>query len=48
MAVWDDLVEYMSEGVFGGGFGSAIVMVVFILGLSAYGLIKSRKIFKEV
>jgi len=47
MAVWDDLVTYMADGIFG-GFGSAVVMTVFILGLCAYGLIKSRKIFTEV
>ena len=47
MAVWDDLVDYMTDGIFG-GTGSAVVMIVFILGLSAYGLWKSRKIFKEV
>ena len=47
MAVWDDLVDYMTDGLFG-GTGRAVVMIVFILGLCAYGLWKSRKIFKEV
>lgn len=47
MAVWDELVEYMSTGIFGGNAG-AIIMSAFIIGLCIYGLIKSRKIFKEV
>ncbi len=46
-AVWDAVVDYLSTGIFGGEAGT-ILMIVFILGLSAYGLIKSRKIFREV
>ena len=47
MAVWDDVVDYLSTGIFGGTAGT-VIMVVFILGLSAFGLYKSRKIFTEV
>ena len=47
MSVWDAVVEYLSDGIFGGTAGT-IIMVVFILGLSAFGLYKSRKIFTEV
>jgi len=45
--VWDALVEYLEPGVFG-GFAGVIILTAFILGISAYGLIKSRKIYKEV
>jgi len=45
--VWQNLVDYLSTGIFGGTAGS-IIMIVFILGLSAYGLYKARKIFKDI
>ena len=45
--VWEAVVEYLEPGIFG-GVGGMVVMTVFILGLCAYGLIKSRKIYREV
>ncbi len=47
MSVWDAIVEYLDAGIFGGTAGT-IIMIAFILGLSAFGLYKSRKIFTEV
>jgi hypothetical protein len=45
--VWQAAVDYMSNGLFGGTAGM-IIMAVFIIGICAYGLIKSRKIYREV
>jgi hypothetical protein len=45
--VWAAVCDYLAPGVFGGAAGM-IILSVFILGLSAYGLIKSRKIYEEV
>ena len=45
--VWQAAVDYLDGGIFG-GFAGMIILSVFILGLSAYGLIKSRKIQSEV
>jgi hypothetical protein len=45
--VWQAFVDYLETGVFG-GFWGVVILTVFILGLSAYGLIKSRKIYQEV
>lgn len=45
--VWQAAVDYLEPGLFG-GFGGMIIMTVFILGICAYGLIKSRKIYTEV
>lgn len=45
--VWQEAVNYLEPGLFG-GVGGMIIMTVFILGLCAYGLIKSRKIYREV
>jgi hypothetical protein len=45
--VWDNVVTELSGSIFGGA-ASFVIMTVFILGLCAYGLIKSRKIYTEV
>jgi len=45
--VWQACVDYLSTGLFG-GTGGMIIMTVFILGICAYGLWKSRKIYREV
>ncbi len=45
--VWQAFVDYLDTGVFG-GLAGVIILTVFIFGLSAYGLWKSRKIYKEV
>ena len=45
--VWQEAVNYLEPGIFGGA-GGMIIMTVFILGLCAWGLWKSRKIYKEV
>ncbi len=45
--VWEAVTEYLDGSIFG-GTASFIIMTVFILGLCAYGLIKSRKIYTEV
>ncbi len=47
MDVWGAVVDYLDTGLFGGTAGT-IIMAVFIIGLSAFGLYKSRKIFTEV
>ena len=45
--VWEAVTEYLDGSIFG-GTASFIIMTVFVLGLCAYGLIKSRKIYTEV
>jgi hypothetical protein len=45
--VWQAVVDYLDGGVFG-GYAGVIILTVFVLGLCAYGLIKSRKIYREV
>jgi hypothetical protein len=45
--VWQAVVDYLEPSIFG-GVGSFVICTVFILGLCAYGLIKSRKIYTEV
>ncbi len=44
MSEWEAFDAFFADGI---PYGS-IICTVFIIGLCAYGLIKSRKIFREI
>lgn len=44
---WQAYVDFFQDGIIGGTAG-AVTVIVFIVGLCAFGLWKSRQLFKEI